>query len=375
MNWRKITFVVVGLFVLLGGAAALSQLFVSMKPEPPRRPDAEIKRYVKAQTVEFNELQSSVIGYGHVVSSMEVVLAAEASGKIEAGEVALKKGTLFKKGQLIATIYKDEVELALKSRKSRFLNSFTNMLPDIKVDYPDEYQKFLSFFNEVNLDEPLPELPSSENGKIKIFLSSRSILSEYYGILQDEKRLSRHSLYAPFDGTFTQVNFEVGAFTNMGGTIGRMIRTDQLEVEVPIENQHSQWIKIGDKVIVYSSNGRSELSGKVVRKSNFVEQSTQARSIFVKVNVANEDDFLIGDLKKVLFPGQPIEAAMEIPRSAVFNTNDVFTVVDGRLKVSTINVVKVNEKTLIFNGLEQGVEVVVEPLINVKENLAVEIIR
>ncbi len=375
MNWRKLTFVVVGLIILLGGAAALSQLFVSMKPEPPRRPDAEIKRYVKAQTVEFGELQSSVVADGRVVSSMEVVLVAEASGKIEAGEVALKKGTSFKKGQLIATIYKDEVELALKARKSRFLNSFTNMLPDIKVDYPDQYSKFLNFFNEVDLNEPLPELPSYKNGKIKIFLSSRNILSEYYGILQDEKRLSRHSLYAPFSGTFTLVNSEVGAYTNMGGTIARMIRTDQLEVEAKVKNIESKWIKIGDKVKVFSDDGQSQLSGKVVRKANFVDESTQTRSVFVKVNLVNKENLLVGDYKRVLFPGQPIADAMEIPRSAVFNTNEVYTVVDGRLKKQIINILKVDDKTLIFNGLEAGGEIVVEPLVNVKDKLAVEIIR
>ncbi len=375
MNWRKLTFVVVGLIILLGGAAALSQLFVSMKPEPPRRPDAEIKRYVKAQTVEFGELQSSVVADGRVVSSMEVVLVAEASGKIEAGEVALKKGTSFKKGQLIATIYKDEVELALKARKSRFLNSFTNMLPDIKVDYPDQYSKFLNFFNEVDLNEPLPELPSYNNGKIKIFLSSRNILSEYYGILQDEKRLSRHSLYAPFSGTFTLVNSEVGAYTNMGGTIARMIRTDQLEVEAKVKNIESKWIKIGDKVKVFSDDGQSQLSGKVVRKANFVDESTQTRSVFVKVNLVNKENLLVGDYKRVLFPGQPIADAMEIPRSAVFNTNEVYTVVDGRLKKQIINILKVDDKTLIFNGLEAGGEIVVEPLVNVKDKLAVEIIR
>ena len=375
MNLRKITFVVVGLIVLLGGAAALSALFSSMKPEPPRMPDAEIKRYVKAQPVVYSEVTSSVIAEGRVVSSMEVSLVSEASGKIEPGKVALKKGTSFKKGDLIATIYKDEVELALKARKSRFLTSFTNMLPDIKIDYPEDYPKFQQFFNDVNLDEALPEMPVSSNEKVKIFLSSRNILSEYYGILQDEKRLERHSFVAPFDGAFTQVNYEVGAFVNVGGMIARMIRTDQLEIEVPVENGKSKWIKIGDKVTVLGTDGASELNGKVVRKSGFVDEGTQSRSIFVKVAVKKGDELLTGEYKKVLFSGQNIAEVMEMPRSAVFNTNEVFTVVDGRLKKQTINVVKVNDKTLIFNGIGSGEELVVEPLINVKDNLAVEIIR
>jgi membrane fusion protein, multidrug efflux system len=235
MSWRKITFIVVSLIVLLGGSYALSKLFVSLKPEPPRRPASDAKRYVKAETVSYTDIISPLSREGRVVSSNEVVLVSEAAGKIEAGQVSLRKGASFRKGQLIARIYKDEAELAIKASKSRFLNSFIQMLPDIKVDFPDNYDSYLIFFNAVDLNKDLPELPESNNEKLKIFLASRNILSDYYGIRQDEKRLSRHSLYAPFDGTFTMVNFEVGAFVNTGAQIAKMIRTDQLEIEVPIE--------------------------------------------------------------------------------------------------------------------------------------------
>jgi len=66
---------------------------------------------------------------------------------------------------------------------------------------------------------------------------------------------------------------------------------------------------------------------------------------------------------------------MEIPRNAVFNTNEVFTVEDGKLMKHTITISKINEKTLIFTGLEEGIELVVEPLVNALENSRVEIVR
>ncbi len=216
MSWRKITFIVVALIVLLGGSAALSMLFVSMKPEPPRRPESEMKRFVKATTVEYSDISSPLWREGRVVSGSDVVLVAEAAGRIESGNVSLRKGTSFKKGQLLATIYKDEVELALKARKSRFLTAITTMLPDIKIDFPENYGDFQQFFNTIDMDHELPELPEITEEKLKIFLASRNVLSEYYGIQQDEKRLARHSLYAPFNGAFTQVNFEVGAYVNSG---------------------------------------------------------------------------------------------------------------------------------------------------------------
>ena len=167
MSWRKITFIVVALIILLGGSAALSMLFVSMKPEPPRRPEVEMKRLVKTETVKYHEITSSVSRQGRVTSGSEVTLVSEASGKIEKGAVSLRKGASFKIGQLIAEIYKDEVELALKARKSRFLTTITTLLPDMKVDFPDQYESFNQFFNAIDMDEELPELPVVENEKLK----------------------------------------------------------------------------------------------------------------------------------------------------------------------------------------------------------------
>jgi len=373
MNWRKITFVVVALIILLGGSAALSMMFVSMKPEPPRIPDNRMKRFVKAETVAYTDIVSPLSREGRMVSSNELMLVAEASGKIHAGQVSLRKGTSFRKGHLIASIYSDEVELAIKARKSHYLTTLSNMLPDIKIDYPDRYESFLKFFNSIEMDKKLPELPEIKDEKIKIFLSSRSVISEYYGIQQDEKRLERHKLFAPFNGTVALVNFEVGAYVNTGGQIAKLIRTDELEVEVPVENAQSQWIKIGDKVQVFSQNREIVKTGVVVRKSDFVDHSSQGRSIFVRVNNNGGDEIYTGEYKLVVFPGQMIQKAMEIPRNAVFNSNEVFTVVNGALKKKTVNVLKWNETTLIFNGLEEGEKIVAEPLINAKENTPVGI--
>ena len=374
MSWRKITFIVVALIILLGGSAALSKLFVSMKPEPPRMPETELKRFVKAETVAYSEITSALMRKGRVVSSSEVALVSEAAGKIESGEVAIRKGTSFKKDQLLATIYKDEAELAIKARKSSFLTTITTLLPDVKVDFPDQLDAFTQFFSSISMNKKLPELPEIKNEKFKIFLASRNVFNEYYGILQDEKKLSRHSLYAPFDGTFTQVNFEVGAYVNVGSQIARMIRTDQLEIEVPVENYQSEWIKIGDKVQVSSNQSESVKQGVVVRKSDFIDANTQSRSIFIKVLNSESNKLLSGEYMQVEFPGQKIPKAMELPRGAVFNSNEVFTVVDGKLKKRVIEVLKWNETTLIFNGLDEGTKVVSEPLINVKENSPVGIL-
>ena len=359
---------------MLGGSVALSELFISMKPEQPKRPDQNLKRFVKTETVKYSEITSPLTVQGRAVSGSEVVLVAEAAGKIEPGEVKLRKGTKFSKGQLLAGIYRDEVELALKARKSNFLTTMISLLPDLKVDFPESLETYENFFRQIDLDQDLPKMPEVKNEKLKIFLASRGVFSEYFGIQQDEKKLKRHELYAPFNGTFTQVNFEVGAYVNIGAQIARMIRTDNIEIEVPVPNDKSKWIKVGDKVEVYDKNNHNVKPGTVVRKSNFIDETTQSRSIFVQVASTPGNELLTGEYKVVDFPGQKIPDAMEIPRNSVFNSNEVYAVVDGKLKKQVINIIKVNETTLIFNGLEEGMKVVVEPLINVKENTPVGIL-
>ena len=61
--------------------------------------------------------------------------------------------------------------------------------------------------------------------------------------------------------------------------------------------------------------------------------------------------------------------------NAVFNNNEVFIVEDGKLAKREINILKINETTLIFNGLDENTDIVVEPLINAVENTEVEIAR
>ena len=70
-----------------------------------------------------------------------------------------------------------------------------------------------------------------------------------------------------------------------------------------------------------------------------------------------------------------MRSTQELPRNAVFNHNQVFVINDNRLKKKIIEIVKVNERTIIFRGIEEGSVVVSEPLINALENSLVEIIK
>jgi membrane fusion protein (multidrug efflux system) len=363
--------IIAALIFIIGLAYGLMRYLISLKEDPFMRPPAEATRYVRAEPVDYGTVRTAVSERGRVRSVSEYDLVAEASGKILPGDVPLKKGAGFKKGDVLFTIYPDEAALSLRASKSQFLNTLANLLPDISIDYPDHEADFHKFFSSISLDKKLPPFPDIRDEKLKIFLASRNVLSEYLNIQKNELQLSRHTLRAAFNGTYTDVFQETGAYTNTGGRVAHAVRTDLLEVEVPLPRFDADWVKIGDQATVFSEHNSSEWRGRVVRKGQIIEENTQSVSVFVQLVNTEDNPLLVGEYLTAVFEGMPVDNVMEIPRNAVFNTNEVFVIVDGRLQKRIVNIVKKDETTLLFNGLDEGENLVLQPLINVMEGTLV----
>jgi len=372
MKYRKlITWVFIVL--ILAASIALMWVFTMMKPEQTFAAETKMLRLVSTQLVSYDKINSSIEVPGRLVASQTVEIISEASGKILPGNIALKKGQGFKKGDLICKIYDEEQVLSIKASKSRFLNSLANALPDIKFDYPDHYEGVLAFFERIEIAKPLPVLPEIEDKSLKVFLASRDILNQYYTIEVAEERLRKHSIFAPFGGAIMDVYLQVGGIANMGTRIAKVIETDVLELEVPVDLQELPWISIGNEVEVLNETRTHSWQGKVARISEFIDPTTQAASVFVQVKNSSANPVYAGMYLFARFSGRAVASSMEIPRQAVFNRDQVYIVVDSALRKHKINIQKVNPNTLIFNGIDEGTVIVVEPLVNLREGTLVEI--
>ena len=369
---RRIVIVVSVIFIL-GLAYGLMKFLEAQKEAPPVRRPVEARRFVKFEPVRYTNIHSEVSETGRLASVAEVDIIAEASGSIEAGKVALKKGASFTKGDVLFVVYPDEAILSLKARKSQYQNTLATILPDMNIDFPEMVDAFRDFFSSISVDRPLPPLPEISNDQLKIFLASRNVISEYYSIQRDELQLQRRTVRAPFNGTYKEVYLETGAYTNTGGRVARAIRTDEMELEVPLKRVDASWVRIGDPVLVHSEKRDLNWKGKVIRISPYVDEGTQRQEIFVQIPFDRKKPLLAGEYLLATFPLRPILGVMEIPRNSVFNSDEVFVIKNGRLAKRQINVVKENDRTLIFNGLSEGDSVVVQQLINVSEGTMVQI--
>ncbi len=375
MNWRK-TLISIGTLIILSVLTYLLYGALSgMENKSKEKQKEALKLYVKAKQVAYTTNTASIVETGRLSSQNIVDLSAEVQGQILPGDVILKEGTRFKKGQLLVKIFDEEARNNLKASKSRFMNGIAAILPDIKIDFPESYQKYLDFFNSLRIDRPLPELPALDSDKEKVFLASRNILNDYFSIKSAEIRLAKYKLYAPFDGTFTAVYLEPGSVANPGSRIASMIRTDKLELEVPVRSDDAYWISIGDEVHVSTKDRSVSWTGKVVRKSGFMDPASQTITVYVALSHEKSNPLYQGQYLLAEFDSKNIEHCMKIPRNAVFDKNKVFTVEQGKLKEHEIDVLRKGETTVIFTGLPEGTEVVTEPLVNAKEGFNAEILK
>ncbi len=370
---RKVIIVAVMLSVVILAVVGMNILANKNKP-PEKDKQKDLKLYAKVETVKYTTVTTALQTEGRLESQAFVDLSSEVQGKILKGQVSLKKGQSFVQGQVLARIYKEEAVLALKSQKSNFLTAIANILPDMKIDYPDSYEDWNKFFSSIEIDKTLPEMPKAKNNQEKVFLAARNILNTYYTIQSSEIRLRKYTITAPFTGTFSEVYMEVGSIANPGSRIAKMIRTDQLELEVPVENSKIHWLSVGDIPTIYDASGAEVAKGKLLRISKFVDEKSQAISVFIALNQSASKNLYQGSYLKAVFGGKTIDNSMEIPRNAVFNNNEVFVLEEGKLQKKEINILKYNEKTLVFNGLEIGDSLIVQPLINVKAGTKVYVL-
>ncbi len=319
------------------------------------------KKYVKVHKIKNDTVAIYVNGFGRVASSRNINLSAEVQGVLQQGSVQLKPGQAFSQGQLLFKINDKEAQLALKARKSGFLNLVASILPDIKIDFPNNTNAWQDFLNNIELAKPLPDLPSFTSNKEKTFLAAKNVLAEYYNIKGDEERLKKYSIYAPFSGTILTVNAEVGAVVNPGSPIATIIKTVALEVAIPVDPADISLIKVGNKAELLSEDKKQKWEGQVSRISQNINTNTQ--SVDVYINVLSDT--------RALYNGMYVEAnisadyivnADEIPRRAFLNDMNVYTVVDSLLIKKRPAIVKKNTSSMVIKGLNDGDLVVVEPI-------------
>ena len=319
-------------------------------------------KFLKTQVVVKDTLPLSIQTFGRVLAARNVTLSTEVQGTILEGSVPLKSGAQFTKGQVIFKIDDQQAQYSLRSLKAKFLNLVASALPDIKIDYTDNFNAWKEFFEAIDVEKPLPQLPEFKSTKEKTFLATKNILSEYYTIKSEEERIKKFTIYAPFNGSIVEAFTEAGATVSPGVNVANIIKNQALEVQVPVDVQNVQLVRLGGAVTLTSQDGKQTWNGTIARIGQSVNSNTQSIDLFVQVNNNPEAPLFNGMYLHANIHAGEIDNAVELSRRALQSENTVYLIQDSILVPTAVNIVKSNPETFITTALKPNDMVVIEPV-------------
>jgi multidrug efflux pump subunit AcrA (membrane-fusion protein) len=327
----------------------------------------ESNKYASVVYLKNENIPIKVKGSGRVLPGTIINISSEVQGVLKSN-IDLKKGTNFKRGQLLFSLRDTDAKLLLAARKSAYLSLLSQLLPDLATDYPDQYEKWNKFFNSINVDQPITPLPSFVTTREKNFAISRNILSEYLNIKSDEFRLSKYQQIAPFNGSIVDAFSDEGAIVNPGSAVIQVIRNDELEIEIPVPVLYVDKIQIGSNVDLFENE--NAFNGKVVRIGEFINPNTQSLPVYIKPNINHS--LYYGMYVKAEIKFNDTESVVKIPRSAIFNKNEVYEVLnDSTIKSIKIDIRSSDDHYFFAKGMADSTLIVSQPLINAKDSIKV----
>jgi multidrug efflux pump subunit AcrA (membrane-fusion protein) len=351
----------------------LMRILLGFREEPQKRKPVIRPKIVDAAIVHLKPVPSQIIGYGRLSSAQPVLVFSEVPGILERGDVPFQPAQSFNKGDLVLKIDDRQIRLDLNSSKSDFLNALASVLPEIKVDFPDEFPTWQDYFNLCELDKKLPPLPDAANNKIKLFLSRFNVYKLYFQVSDFEIRLEKHFFYAPFNGSIVSTDLRVGSNARAGTRLGEIINLDDLEVEVPVPVQDIQWIDRSKPVKFTSSEISGEWTGKITRIGRNIDERTQSVQVFMKVDRSASTNLYNGIFLKSQIPGKLISNGFRVSPNALYNQENVYLIKNGRLDYREVSVARKETETIIINGgVQNGDTIVVELMQGVVGGMPVE---
>ena len=367
-NMRRVLSFVLGA-LLIAGSFYGAKMIVDSKQN--RRPPAKkVVKTVFVDTISNGIIPIEVEASGSLVARQRVELFAEVQGVFRPGIKLFKSGQPYSKGQVLIQIDDSEYRAGVLSAKSNLYNQITGIMPDLRLDYPEQYEKWQAYLNRFDLNKTTPRLPKIENEKEKYFISGRGILATYYNVKNQESRLNKYSIRAPFNGILTEALVTEGTLIRAGQKLGEYIDPTNYELQVAIPKTYSDLLRVGKTVQLGDLDGNKTYRGRVSRINGRVDQASQTITAFIDVKNASLKE---GQYLQARLSAKEEQNAIEIDRALLLENNQVFVVRDSILDLIPVQPVHFSDRTVVLKGVEDGTILVSKPVVGAYAGMLVKI--
>lgn len=286
----------------------------------------------------------------------QVELSSEISGKVT--QVLVKEGDYVKKGQSLATIKKDVLEVGYSNAQS----AYQNALEDNRR-FENAYKT--GGVTKQQLDQSRLQLENAKNN-----------------LRQAELQVGEANVRTLFSGYVNQKTIEPGAVVAPGTTLFEVVNVSKLKLKVNVSENQVTRIYKGDTVRVkISVFPDKEFSGQV----SFIAPSGDTSlnyPVEITIDNPNEEMLRAGMYGTVYFSNgnkNGKNTYLVIPKDAFvdgISSNQVFVVQeDQTVKLTNLSIGQVfGEKVEVLQGLKEGEKVVTSGQINLIDGAKISII-
>jgi multidrug efflux pump subunit AcrA (membrane-fusion protein) len=355
---RKIILAILGVLVIIG-AIFLGKYLIDKNQKPKPKFKKQIKT-VFVRNVENKDIPIILSASGNLIAKNKIEIFSEVSGILKSSRKPFKAGTSYYKSEALLSINSDEFYAGLQSQKSNLNNLITAILPDLRLDYPTAFKKWEHYLHEFDINKTTVKLPEFSSDKEKYFISGRGILTAYYNVKNLEVRLSKYKIRAPFSGILTEALVSPGSLVRVGQKLGELIDPKVYEMEVSINSEFADLLKVGNTVALTNLEKTKNYTGKVVRVNGRVDQVSQTIKAYIDVKHK--------DLKEGMFLEANLVAkseteAVEISRKLLVDNKAVYIVKnDSILSLVSVKPVYFGAESVIIKGLNKNDKILTQTL-------------
>ncbi len=288
--------------------------------------------------VEFQTFQSQTTSrtidlYGRTAPNRQARLGAELAGKV----VSLKidKGDTVKKGQVIALIDKQDLQIQLERAKAQ-----------LRVR-----QKEFKAAQQLK--------SRGLQGEVAYESASAALVEAKASVSNAQTALNNTKITAPFSGVVDHLFVELGDFVGIGDPVANVLDLNRLVIEADVSERHIQYLQSNQKAKVRLING-DQVTGTLRYVSKISSESTNTFPI--EVEISNEKGQVPAGMSAELQLSLATTQAVKVTPAMLALDEDgnlgVKTLQQEHVKFVPIQLVKAEQDGVWLSGLGESVNII-----------------
>ncbi len=306
---------------------------------------------VGAEFVRSYDLAPKLTLVAKLAAQQSVMIKPEVSGKVD--KILVSSNQVVKAGQPMVALDSNKANATLAEARA-YLN--------------DEKRKEREYTRLVKKNAITQTELNAQKASVDIANARLN------GALAD---LSYLQINAPFDGTIGFISFSKGKMVSSGEELFSLDNLNKMRLDLQVPEKYLSQLNVGTKVSAQSRAWKQNFTGKITHINSRINESTL--SVPVRVEILNPE--------KKLKPGMLMSATIELPvinqpiipvQALEYSGTKryVYVVSNGKVQRTEIRLgARIDDSIVVESGLEIGQQIVTEGLVNMRDGIAVDVIK